>query len=216
MSIALVQSVQSSFASVSNKTVTITASTPGNLLVALFLLNDANITITGMDDGTNTYTAVSGSYVTSALGTCTIWASPNTLSVTTVNAQFSPNAAGRMVIAEFSGVKTTSPVDDGQHATVAADVPKGPVLTGTNSGDLFLTIIDNNASIPTGVTAPWALLPNISPAGIMAYLINPGSTGTQQAIFTPATSDAYLTSGAAFLPAPAAPTTKKWSTELVF
>ncbi len=193
----------------SSKTQAITSTTSGNLIVVLVssatpLVTDPPGITSITDDAGNTYFEVPG-----ALGSinqigvniawATVWYAKNSIagatSVTiTPNANFS---GGLGLIAEYSGVEVNTPVVDGEFLSSASGNPSlGPVLTTAHATDLLVSTIYKFGSVPTGVMSPWALFP--SSFGSVVEAIAPGAPGTYQAVFTPAQTDGYVSSGAAF------------------
>lgn len=195
MTIALVQSVSVTGAI---PVITIAPTAAGNLLVVL--VNDTLNTVTGIaDDAGNTYQAVSGARATNtAVTTSTdIWYAANIAAgATTVTITFSGSHNGLYQVVEYSGAKTTSPVDAGAHISDANATVVGPDLVVTDGNDLLVAVVAVGVSNPASVGAPWSTIPS-SPNHVFAQSIAPGSTGTYAAPYS-AGSQQFCSSGAAF------------------
>jgi hypothetical protein len=220
MAIAKVQSgISAQLSGVNPATVTISASGPGNLLVVLPSLEVSTTTVTSITDNAgNTYSQVPNARASEENGSSIwsdIWYAPNTIAgATTVTINFSANATGgRVAVIEYSGVKTSSPIDVSGHVNGSTSTSVvGPALTITNNGSMLVTFSGGATVSSPMVNAPWSDVITQSGYGSIGQYL-PGMVGTYSATWT--MTDFYVASGVAFLPA-ASSNVKKWSTELVF
>lgn len=219
MSIAFVQGARNG-GSFSSSTIACSATGTGNLIIITIGVNPTfNIVTSITDNKSNTYIQVPGAQASeTGAGITDIWYCPNAIGgVTGVTVHVGTLASGFVYLMEFSGVKTTSPIDNANALSQGAGQPStGPVLTVSNSGDLLITTINKSATIVTGITAPWVVASGTGDDNNV-YLIAPGSTGNFHATYTPTSSDAYAASGVAFFPPSSGPSgAQQASTFLVF
>lgn len=155
--------------------------------------------ITGVSDGTNTYTALFSNVANNLgyhysffyLGNITGLTTPTitmTISGGTANAQI-------MAVREYSGVSTTTPIDVSAHAQSSSNgtaLSSGNITT-TNSADLLIGFGSISGSGYTGTQVSWGngVQKNASQGAVMLQDYTPGSTGTYAATFTATGSSAW-------------------------
>lgn len=208
MAITFIQSGQVIGAISANAIIPISPSGTGNLIVVLILGSDVLGRINGVTDNAgNTYYQVANAQNSlSGAGIIDLWYAANSLPGATAITIASNGSVlnGVYTAAEYSGVQTTSPVDDGENNHVTNGSPTvGPVLTSTKTGDLFVTFVSKVSANPTGVTSPWVVIPGSSFANFV-HRINNDAAGPQHAIYTPSQTDSFIGSGAAFFEVAAA------------
>lgn len=231
MAITLVQHVKNADGVVASMNLTVTATTPGNLLVlcaggrkngsssnGAFVITD--------NSGSNTYTEIANTknYCPNLVTDfCSIWYCANAASTTQLTVSFG-SGSGYFYLAcyEYSGAATVSPVDVSgsvtQNSGLGLTTQVGPTVITTNAGDVLISVCEDPSTL-VGVNAPWGnfLIDGLTLAtGSSDY--HPGSAGS-------ITGPTYTGSGgtmngvvsvAAFLPAPSGPSAKqKASTSIV-
>lgn len=186
--------------------ITIPATGTGNLIVLLLnheaSSNTDDIHTTSVTDNVgNTYQAVPNSLQidnTTQGASTEVWYAANSISgatSVTITCNMTIDIC-HGIIAEYSGIIKVNPVLDGQHAESTGTPSLGPVLTTSDPNSLLVTLLYKAISNASGVNAPWDAIPYSD--SNFVELLTPGSIGTYQAVFTPAQTDLYLTSGAVF------------------
>lgn len=201
--------------------VTLTSSTSGSLLVVgISLGGDANTISSVTDNQSNTYIQVPNArgLMTARSTTSDIWYCANAIAgVTTVTAHATSAAVNdfNIYVNEYSGAKTSSPVEMGAHLNSQNGQAMGPSLTNANTGSILIAFPTIRSFDIVGAVAPWAVTSLGNGSGFGYYL--PGSALTSQCTFQPGNTQDYCSSGAVFLPfVPGAPAKKRASTNLVF
>jgi hypothetical protein len=207
MSISLVQKAEARTTSSSTAAATISASTGGNLLAVLIntSLSAGSDPATGITDNAgNTY--IKADAVNLATLTSEIWYCPNCQAgATTVTVTVTTSAVAiNIVVVEFSGVKTTSPLE--AHNTLGTtEAPVSPSLSASANSLQLAVIYPANIDI-TSSQSPWTDIYDISNQGASTYYIAP-SAGAYNATFNPTTSQSFTAVGASFLQASITPPT---------
>ncbi len=211
MAIAFVQNVLFRTDGGSSVTGNTSATGSGNLLVMSTINTDfAETVVSVIDSAGNHYTAVPGSSATGSAFT-QMWYCANCLSgATTVTVTLTGSTSESLICAffEFSGAKTTSPVDSANAiANSSANLPPdSPTITPTVAGELLVAAITYDEGQLTGVNTGWT---SFQSTGIYpqaaAYYINP-PLSSQQAIWTPNSGNGDVaTSIASFFPPSSGP-----------
>jgi hypothetical protein len=211
-----------SIGSAAVKTVTISPSTAGNLLVAAFCNRDSGSVITSVtDDASNSYVQAPGAYGTSTQLASDIWYAENCLGgATTVTFNISPTPGfnlGFCAVIEYSGVLSSGALDVATVFINGSITPaKTAPITVSDSGCVIVAVVDVNQNVLTGVTnGAWSLLPSVPPFDHLLAEFFPGATGTFSTDCTPNVINGESASSASFLPAPT-PTNRNSSMFLVF
>jgi hypothetical protein len=201
----------------SSGSISISPTTTGNLIVvgaAYTAVVQTNPTVSSVtDDAGNTYTHVPSSLSPTGGNNgadeffiaTDLWYCANCLSgALTISVSWSDTTPQTVFLYayEFSGAKTTSPVDS---ANTLADAgggahaaPTSPTLTPTQTGELLFTVMLNNGTQISSANSPWNVdttnsgFPQTAAWTVNAPLIS------QQAIYSPTTMGTLATSIASF------------------
>jgi hypothetical protein len=205
MAIARIQHAEAKTTASATVPITITASLAGSLLVVM-IANDISTLISGVTDNNgNTYVQAPGAHGGDAFARQDIWYSANAIAgVTTITVTANGTSAflyGNMI--EYSGVKTTSPLDTANQ-TVGTSPPVGPSLVVSTAGSVAITYCFPHSVALTSVSSPWTLVAIDSGDDAVAEYINP-PISTISASFIPATAQTFQSTGAVFLPPASGP-----------
>lgn len=218
MAIALVHKTFGQVGDSTPVSITVPATTAGNLLVvACEIQNSTGTAVTSITDGGDTFVQCANSLISGGDGfILETWYSKNIAGgATTIVVNYNGHVYAQIYVYELSGASTTSPfVSADKVAQTAA--PVSPSLTPAAAGSVLIAIAASPASC--GVSAPWT---GDNPAfqtneACFAYNINPSLVATH-ATWTPTDSLSYVSNIALFAPPAAGPSVKqKSSTSLVF
>lgn len=200
--------------------ITISATGTGNLLVVTIIGGPGGQGISSITDnatgGSNTYIQTPSGYVNDGSHVADTWYAKNINSgATTVTVTIGTSTgSGNCVIGvtEYSGADTSAPLETSAH-TSSTGSPVGPALTTASTGSVLIAICEATSTGTTGVSSPWTST-TVSIPFTADYL--PGASGTYTANFTPTSSQAYVSSGASFLPPSSTNPTVNTTTFLVF
>lgn len=165
MAVTLVRQTTGSSASSANATATITASTPGNLLVAFYARSGGLGTgaLTGVTDSAGqTWTLATRGAVSGVANTrIECWYVASTASVTSVTFSSGTAQINSWNVLEFSGAAASAPLDVASadnSAAAAATTIATPSVTTTADGDLVLAAIHYTQTSGTLATAGFTAL----------------------------------------------------------
>lgn len=174
------------------------------------------------DNAGNSYAAVPGSFSRNGSnGTSDIWYAKNSAAgATSITVTFNATVDTYLVLYEFSGVNTSTPVDTGTGSsgnTGLGSAIQTSAITPALSNELLISILFTNNAESSSVNAPWTGFEAVLGSGrssFVAYYINPPVSSQQATVNTDNVGGQYTSSSAAFKPAVA--THKKNSMFLVF
>jgi hypothetical protein len=206
MAVTFVQSSGITAQAGTTQTLTLNSVTTGNLLVVGMSGFDTstNPTIVSINDGINSYSAVTGCYTTAySNGFGDVWYAPNviggnlTLTITTSDLMVNANA-GMFTVAEFAGASTSSPV----YAGIGIDDTSlntqftGPTVTVTNANDMAVCFgYWAGNSQPTGAGGWSDIITAISGTGTVNIYYAPGATGNYAGTVATGTPGGFITMG---------------------
>lgn len=180
--------------------------TVGSLIVvmiqaALGTAGDIHV-VSITDDVGNTYQAAPGAFNPDmSLGISTdIWYAKNSIAsatTVTINYNATPIISAQTAAIEYSGADINNPVVSASTLQMTGSSAIGPILTTNDPHGLLITGLFKVSTNPTGVNSPWAVVPG-DIAATFVDVVAPGSTGMFQAVFTPSSTDLYLSSGVSF------------------
>jgi hypothetical protein len=154
MAIAFIQSAANGANALTTTiTATLANTTTGNLLVAAVSW-DPNARTCTVSDGTNSFTSVEVQFNDSNNQVYQLFYAKNITGLTTptVTASFSGNTDfRRIVVMEFSGADTSSPLDKFTHGEDATRAPTSASMTTTTDGQLIFGAIMNDGGDATEV-----------------------------------------------------------------
>lgn len=210
MSIAVVQAVSVVNTTGTTTAITISSSAAGSLLAITFVGEGSGSqqSVVGVvDNKLNSYSLATNSQVQAgSFSDAEIWYCPNATSgVTTITVTIANSVtSGSCVIGviEISGAATSSPLEVASTAKNTTGAPVGPALTTANAGSILIATCFPLSTGASGVSSPWTAF--TGSLEFNAYYI-PGMTGTFTADFIPTTAQAWLSSGASFLPPASGP-----------
>jgi hypothetical protein len=202
-----VQEGESSCGGGSPRTITISPTAAGDLLVVGTVANAVSVNVTNIIDnasgGSNTYvTAGAKATDTSAYATELWYAKDIKAGATTVTVYFDSGSVG-VVVWEFSGVDTSSPLDttSTKSNATASTTPFGPTATSTLPGELLVSALTVTYSV-TGIHSGNAFTNDSLLCGDgFAHLVAT-STGAYAAQWDQDTAGTYASNIAVFKPAP--------------
>src|SRR6266853_3260702 len=218
MAITQVQAVDKGTLSSDSPTITISATSAGNLIVAQ-ISNVGTRTVSSVTDNvSNMYVFATGSHQITTNHVIDTWYCQNcSAGATTVTVNFSGSCNSIVSVEEYSGVKTSGALDTANALYTAAGSTVGPSLTPSATGELLTSAALTDDFFLTGVNSPWTASDHESSVDGFAagYYVN-APLSAQQCPFTPTTSGASVATGAVFFPAATgASAKKKASTNLV-
>lgn len=133
-------------------------STTGNLLVAVVSWDDAGgPNCSGVTDGTNVFTQVEGKFTDANAQDIQLWYAKNITGKTTpvYTATFSvATDFRRIVVIEFSGLDTSSPLGQFTHGQDSTRTPTTASITTTTNGEVIVAGIMNDGGTATETFAP--------------------------------------------------------------
>lgn len=155
----------------------------GNFVVAGVTSTDAGpFTVT--DGNSNSYVATTNTPFTSG-AKCGIYylanAPANANKVITFNGSGVSNFYS-LFVAEFSGVKTSSPLERDNTGSGTGTTVNSPSVTTTNNGDLLIGCCESNNGI-TSAGSPWTGVSTIPASGDYAEYFIQSSSGAQAVNF---------------------------------
>jgi hypothetical protein len=220
MAISRVQAVSVVNTTGTQTLITISATGSGNLIVVTLIGGPGGQDISSITDnatgGSNTYIATPNGYINDGSHVADTWYAKNINSgatTVTVNINTSTGSGNCVIgITEYSGASSTSPLEISSNAS-GSGAPVGPALTTLNTGSVLIATCYATSTGTSGVSSPW-----VSTTGSLKFTADylPGATGTYTANFTPVTSQAYVSSGASFVPPSSTNPALVTSTLLVF
>ena len=209
MSISLVQENTNGNSSLVNYTIAFSSNTTLNNTI-IVVGSSYSETISGITDTRgNTYTRALITHQNFSQMSdqwCEIWYAPitsagsTTLTISVTNTQGDTSVSSQCTAYEFSGIRTTSPVDTTNTAFNTNSSPVGASITPSRAGELILTVVVPLTVVLTSVNSPWTFdAPFVTRHDAKAYYINPPTTA-QQAVFNPTTSQGWVSASISFLP----------------
>lgn len=176
--------------------------TTGNF-VAVCIVSNGTGTLTVTDSNSNSYTATTATPFTGSAGQYGIFYLANAPSNATKTLTITNTAivSGLQIglVAEFSGVATTTPFErdgtqtfGGSSATINT-----PSLTTTNNGDLLFGCAQGYSSISTA-NSPWTGVSTVQNTVVYAEYFVQSTAGAQAINFTQSTSNRWDAMAAAF------------------
>ena len=211
MSIALAQTASKQISGASSTTISLTGVTAGNC-VAVFTSSwyYQSSGVTDNQSG-NTYSSLVAADVGGSAPFVRIWAALNVNASGTFTAtvSFAGSADATIIIAEFSGVATSSAAEVANSATgTGTSVSVSTSGSTTNAGDALIGIMTHDGST-MNLTESYSLIAeqqnnSTSQSGNAQYRL-PGTTGTHSLTWTTASSTGWLAAVVALKPAAAAP-----------
>lgn len=188
-----------------NYTISVATTGSGNLIVVGIASGNTSELISGLTDnassGGNSYTEASFVHDTNG-GSAEIWYVANSKSGATTLTITGPNSSGfnfSAWVAEFSGVKTISPVDGSPAVTnngAATTVVSAPKVTTTTARSVVISMATVANSI-TGIHSGSPFIPDILNGDDLAYYIS-SATGSYGAVWNQNTSGSYAATTVAF------------------
>lgn len=209
MSFSLVQSTQMTQTSAASQSLGYTSgNTAGNLLVLCFRLPFASaLTISVTDSKGNTWHEYPDTFANGG-DKGSLWyaencaAGSNTVTLTAGGTGF----FCRLIIAEFSGARTSSSFDASTHATGSSTAANSGSITTSVANELLLGFHENSAADSIGSTpaSGWTAVNNVTGNLYLYYKIGT-SPGSYSYSTTLGSSEPWAASIAAFKPPGAAP-----------
>lgn len=207
MSVSHVQNANSGVSGTTTATFG-SAITTGNLVVGALNLTSTTDTLTSISDGTNTYTVLDRFQGASTLWFYTFYKANVTGGPTTITISTSNSANAQIIADEFSGLTTSSPLDQHTRQEQSTTTPSSGSVTTTVAGELIYSVCSGDAvSNPTfaagsGYTLIVQLQGNTGNTfGIGSEYQIQGSAGSISATWSTSVSEDYVVFLQTFTPA---------------